>query len=332
MPETKDVLIRVRNLKTYYPVKQGVFKHTVGHVKAVDDVSLDVYRGEILGVVGESGCGKTTLGKSILQLIKPTEGSIRYAFEGGEKELIGMNKKELDEARCKMQIVFQDPYSSLNPSFTIFGSMQEPLIRFGEKSRKARREKIAKLLEAVNLPADYMERYPNEFSGGQRQRIGIARALSLNPKFIVCDEPVSALDVSIQAQILNLMQDLQEELNLTYMFITHDLSVVRHFSNDIVVMYLGQMVESAPAKALFKNPMHPYTKALLSAIPVPDPDFKMERIPLKGELTSPINPEPGCRFAKRCPYATEACTSSEMTLKEMEPGHFVSCRMVQEQK
>ena len=272
MPETKDVLIRVRNLKTYYPVKQGVFKHTVGHVKAVDDVSLDVYRGEILGVVGESGCGKTTLGKSILQLIKPTEGSIRYAFEGGEKELVGMNKKELDEARCKMQIVFQDPYSSLNPSFTIFGSMQEPLIRFGEKSRKARREKIAKLLEAVNLPADYMERYPNEFSGGQRQRIGIARALSVSPEFIVCDEAVSALDVSIQAQVLQLLKKLQEERGLTYMFITHDLSVVEYISDRIVVMYLGRMVEMADTQELFENTLHPYTRALLSAIPIADID------------------------------------------------------------
>ena len=198
MADKKDVLIKVNGLKTYYPVKQGVFKRTVGYVKAVDDVNLDIYKGEILGVVGESGCGKTTLGKSILQLIKPTEGSIRYSFETGERELIGMNKRELDEARCKMQIVFQDPYSSLNPSFTIFGSMQEPLIRFGERSKKVRKEKIAKLLEAVNLPPEYMERYPNEFSGGQRQRIGIARALSVSPEFIVCDEAVSALDVSIQ--------------------------------------------------------------------------------------------------------------------------------------
>ena len=327
MPETKDVLIKVRNLKTYYPVKQGVFKHTVGHVKAVDDVSLDVYRGEILGVVGESGCGKTTLGKSILQLIKPTEGSIRYAFEGGEKELIGMNKKELDEARCKMQIVFQDPYSSLNPSFTIFGSMQEPLIRFGEKSRKARREKIAKLLEAVNLPADYMERYPNEFSGGQRQRIGIARALSVSPEFIVCDEAVSALDVSIQAQVLQLLKKLQEERGLTYMFITHDLSVVEYISDRIVVMYLGQLVERAKPDELFEHPLHPYTQALLSAIPIPDPTIKMEREILNGELSSPINMGDGCRFAKRCPKATPECTRP---IREVEasPGHFVSCHLL----
>ena len=330
MPETKDVLIKVRNLKTYYPVKQGVFKHTVGHVKAVDDVSLDVYRGEILGVVGESGCGKTTLGKSILQLIKPTEGSIRYAFEGGEKELIGMNKKELDEARCKMQIVFQDPYSSLNPSFTIFGSMQEPLIRFGEKSRKARREKIAKLLEAVNLPADYMERYPNEFSGGQRQRIGIARALSVSPEFIVCDEAVSALDVSIQAQVLQLLKKLQEERGLTYMFITHDLCVVRHISTNIMVMYMGKVVEYAPKEELFLHQAHPYTQALLSAIPTTDLNRRnRKRHALAGEVANPINPAPGCRFAPRCPYACERCKEPQV-LREVSPGHYAACVLCQE--
>ena len=332
MPETKDVLIRVRNLKTYYPVKQGVFKHTVGHVKAVDDVSLDVYRGEILGVVGESGCGKTTLGKSILQLIKPTEGSRRYAFEGGEKELVGMNKKELDEARCKMQIVFQDPYSSLNPSFTIFGSMQEPLIRFGEKSRKARREKIAKLLEAVNLPADYMERYPNEFSGGQRQRIGIARALSVSPEFIVCDEAVSALDVSIQAQVLQLLKKLQEERGLTYMFITHDLSVVEYISDRIVVMYLGRMVEMADTQELFENTLHPYTRALLSAIPIADIDRRRKRIPLQGDVPSPVNPPSGCPFHPRCPECMLKCKTEvprPVTILKDGREHMVCCHRVQ---
>ena len=301
MPETKDVLIRVRNLKTYYPVKQGVFKHTVGHVKAVDDVSLDVYRGEILGVVGESGCGKTTLGKSILQLIKPTEGSIRYAFEGGEKELVGMNKKELDEARCKMQIVFQDPYSSLNPSFTIFGSMQEPLIRFGEKSRKARREKIAKLLEAVNLPADYMERYPNEFSGGQRQRIGIARALSVSPEFIVCDEAVSALDVSIQAQVLQLLKKLQEERGLTYMFITHDMGSIATMADRVIVMYAGRCVESGTAEDILLDPRHPYTQGLIACIPHLCRDGGKRSAPLQeipGMVPSIRDIGPGCAFAK----------------------------------
>ena len=281
-------------------------------------------------MVGESGCGKSTMGRAILRLHEPTSGKVY--FEG--KDILGYNKKQLKDLRKDMQIIFQDPFASLNPRMTVSEAIIEPLLVQGiykPNEKAAITQQVEKIMNLVGLAKRLVNTYPHELDGGRRQRIGIARALAVNPKFIVCDEPVSALDVSIQAQILNLMQDLQEELNLTYMFITHDLSVVRHFSNDIVVMYLGQMVESAPAKALFKNPMHPYTKALLSAIPVPDPDFKMERIPLKGELTSPINPEPGCRFAKRCPYATEGCTNNEMTLKEMEPGHFVSCRMVQEQ-
>ena len=281
-------------------------------------------------MVGESGCGKSTMGRAILRLHEPTSGKVY--FEG--KDILGYNKKQLKDLRKDMQIIFQDPFASLNPRMTVSEAIIEPLLVQGiykPNEKAAITQQVEKIMNLVGLAKRLVNTYPHELDGGRRQRIGIARALAVNPKFIVCDEPVSALDVSIQAQILNLMQDLQEELNLTYMFITHDLSVVRHLSNDIVVMYLGQMVESAPAKALFKNPMHPYTKALLSAIPVPDPDFKMERIPLKGELTSPINPEPGCRFAKRCPYATEGCTNNEMTLKEMEPGHFVSCRMVQEQ-
>ena len=296
----------------------------------MDDVNFSIRTGETLGVVGESGCGKSTMGRAILRLHEPTSGKVY--FEG--RDILGYNKKQLKDLRKDMQIIFQDPFASLNPRMTVSEAIIEPLLVQGiykASERAAITQRVEKIMNLVGLAKRLVNTYPHELDGGRRQRIGIARALAVNPKFIVCDEPVSALDVSIQAQILNLMQDLQEELNLTYMFITHDLSVVRHFSNDIVVMYLGQMVESAPAKALFKNPMHPYTKALLSAIPVPDPDFKMERIPLKGELTSPINPEPGCRFAKRCPYATEGCTSNEMTLKEMEPGHFVSCRMVQEQ-
>ena len=331
MPETKDVLIKVRNLKTYYPVKQGVFKHTVGHVKAVDDVSLDVYRGEILGVVGESGCGKTTLGKSILQLIKPTEGSIRYAFEGGEKELIGMNKKELDEARCKMQIVFQDPYSSLNPSFTIFGSMQEPLIRFGEKSRKARREKIAKLLEAVNLPADYMERYPNEFSGGQRQRIGIARALSVSPEFIVCDEAVSALDVSIQAQVLLMIRDLRDHLGTSMIMITHDLGIVAQTCDNVAVMYAGEIVEMGTAEDIFTHSKHhPYTDGLFASLP--NIKSKTERLqPIAGLMPDPTNLPKGCKFAPRCGKCMEIC-------KEVPPEvytdgtHSIRCHLFHQSK
>ena len=323
MQDQKTELLRVEHLKKYFTTPKGT-------LHAVDDVNFSIRTGETLGVVGESGCGKSTMGRAILRLHEPTSGKVY--FEG--KDILGYNKKQLKDLRKDMQIIFQDPFASLNPRMTVSEAIIEPLLVQGiykPNEKAAITQQVEKIMNLVGLAKRLVNTYPHELDGGRRQRIGIARALAVNPKFIVCDEPVSALDVSIQAQILNLMQDLQEELNLTYMFITHDLSVVRHFSNDIVVMYLGQMVESAPAKALFKNPMHPYTKALLSAIPVPDPDFKMERIPLKGELTSPINPEPGCRFAKRCPYATEGCTSNEMTLKEMEPGHFVSCRMVQEQ-
>ena len=323
MQEQKTEILRVEHLKKYFTTPKGT-------LHAVDDVNFSIRTGETLGVVGESGCGKSTMGRAILRLHEPTSGKVY--FEG--RDILGYNKKQLKDLRKDMQIIFQDPFASLTPRMTVSEAIIEPLLVQGiykPNEKAAITQQVEKIMNLVGLAKRLVNTYPHELDGGRRQRIGIARALAVNPKFIVCDEPVSALDVSIQAQILNLMQDLQEELNLTYMFITHDLSVVRHFSNDIVVMYLGQMVESAPAKALFKNPMHPYTKALLSAIPVPDPDFKMERIPLKGELTSPINPEPGCRFAKRCPYATEGCTSNEMTLKEMEPGHFVSCRMVQEQ-
>ncbi|XBX08284.1 ATP-binding cassette domain-containing protein [Enterocloster clostridioformis] len=323
MQEQKKEILRVEHLKKYFTTPKGT-------LHAVDDVNFSIRIGETLGVVGESGCGKSTMGRAILRLHEPTSGKVY--FEG--RDILSCNKKQLKDLRKDMQIIFQDPFASLNPRMTVSEAIIEPLLVQGiykASERAAITRRVEKIMNLVGLAKRLVNTYPHELDGGRRQRIGIARALAVNPKFIVCDEPVSALDVSIQAQILNLMQDLQEELNLTYMFITHDLSVVRHFSNDIVVMYLGQMVESAPAKALFKNPMHPYTKALLSAIPVPDPDFKMERIPLKGELTSPINPEPGCRFAKRCPYATEGCTNNEMTLKEMEPGHFVSCRMVQEQ-
>ena len=315
-------LLEVRNLKKYFQVPKG-------YLHAVDDVSFKINEGETLGIVGESGCGKSTLGRAILRLHEPTSGTVLY--DG--MNVTGMDKQEMRALRKYMQIIFQDPYASLNPRFTVAQIIEEPLRLHKIYSSEAEvHARVEELMDMVGLSARMQNAYPHEFDGGRRQRIVIARALAVGPKFIVCDEPVSALDVSIQAQILNLMQDLQEELNLTYMFITHDLSVVRHFSNNIVVMYLGQMVECAPAKTLFKNPLHPYTKALLSAIPVPDPDFKMERIPLKGELTSPINPDPGCRFAKRCPYATEACTSREMTLMELEPEHFVSCRMIQEQR
>lgn len=281
MQEQKTEILRVEHLKKYFTTPKGT-------LHAVDDVNFSIRTGETLGVVGESGCGKSTMGRAILRLHEPTSGKVY--FEG--KDILGYNKKQLKDLRKDMQIIFQDPFASLNPRMTVSEAIIEPLLVQGiykPNEKAAITQQVEKIMNLVGLAKRLVNTYPHELDGGRRQRIGIARALAVNPKFIVCDEPVSALDVSIQAQILNLMQDLQEELNLTYMFITHDLSVVRHFSNDIVVMYLGQMVESAPAKALFKNPMHPYTKALLSAIPVPDPDFKMERIPLKGELTSPIN-------------------------------------------
>jgi len=269
--ENKEVLLSLKNVKTYFPVKKGVLKKTVGHVKAVDDISIDVYKGETLGLVGESGCGKTTLGKSILQLVKATDGTMEYKFEDGMKDLRKLPGSELDNARKKLQIVFQDPHSSLNPAFTIFQSLEDPLKKFGVKDREERRKIIGDLLEAVNMRREYMDRYPHEFSGGQRQRIGIARALSVNPELIVCDEAVSALDVSIQAQVLNLLKKLKEERQLTYIFITHDLSVVEYISDRIAVMYLGRIVELADADELYRNKLHPYTQALLSAIFVAEP-------------------------------------------------------------
>lgn len=319
MQEKKEML-KVEGLKKYFQTPSGM-------LHAVDDVNFSVREGETLGIVGESGCGKSTMGRTILRLHEPTAGSVY--FQG--KNITGYDRKRLKELRKDMQMIFQDPFASLNPRMTVSEAIMEPLLVQGLYKAKdpAIHAQVDKIMDLVGLAKRLVNVYPHELDGGRRQRIGIARALAVNPKLIVCDEPVSALDVSIQAQILNLMQDLQDELHLTYLFITHDLSVVKHFATDILVMYLGQMVEMAPSKMLFENPMHPYTQALLSAIPVPDPDFKMERIAMKGELTSPINPEPGCRFAKRCPYVSQVCTSREMVLKEMEPGHFVSCQMVQ---
>ena len=326
----QNILIKVRGLKTWYPIRTGLFKKISGYVKAVDNVDLDIYRGEVLGVVGESGCGKTTLGKSILQLIKPYSGEVRYQFHDGEKNLCTMPKEKLDNVRNKLQIVFQDPYSSLNPAFTIFGSMEEPLIRFGMKSKSERRRKVAELLKEVNLPENYMERYPNEFSGGQRQRIGIARALSVDPEFVVCDEAVSALDVSIQAQVINMFEDLQKKLGVAYLFIAHDLLVVHHISKRIAVMYLGKMVETADADELNAHPIHPYTTSLLSAVPYPDPKVakSSKRIILEGDVPSPMNPPSGCRFHTRCPYATQKCSEEMPQFKEHEPGHWAACHLL----
>jgi len=330
----KEVLLKVRGAKTYFPIKKGLMKRTVGYVKAVDDISLDVYKGETLGLVGESGCGKTTLGKSILQLVPITDGSMEYKFEDGYKNLRDLSRKEIDNARQKIQIVFQDPYSSLNPSFTIFGSLEDPLIKFGMKKKEDRIKKIGDLLEAVNLPRDYMTRYPNEFSGGQRQRIGIARALSVNPELIICDEAVSALDVSIQAQVLKLLNQLKEEYQLTYIFITHDLSVVEYLADRIAVMYLGRVVELTTSEELFANTLHPYTKALLSAIPVADVTKTKKRIPLQGDVPSPANPPSGCTFHPRCPEVCEKCKLDRPMLEEYiidGVSHFVSCHKVKEE-
>ncbi|WP_298502487.1 oligopeptide/dipeptide ABC transporter ATP-binding protein, partial [uncultured Sphaerochaeta sp.] len=294
---------------------------------AVDDVSFTLNKGETLGVVGESGCGKTTLGRTILRLHEPTDGKV--FFEG--REITSMGKQEVKALRRDMQIIFQDPFASLNPRMTISETIGESLLIqkiYTRKQGAQLRKRVLELMDFVGLSPRLVNSYPHELDGGRRQRIGIARTLALDPKFIVCDEPVSALDVSIQAQILNLMQDLQDEFGLTYLFITHDLSVVKHLSNTIVVMYLGQIVEHAPSSLLFEKPLHPYTQALLSAIPVPDPDYAVNRVLLQGELTSPVDPVPGCRFAKRCPYVSDACRKADIPLKEVQPGHFVACTLV----
>lgn len=312
-------LIEVRNLKKYFTVPAGI-----NH--AVDDISFTIEKGETLGVVGESGCGKSTLGRTIIHLQEATEGQI---FLNGE-DITHVKGKELKRIREKMQIVFQDPYSSLNPRIRIESTIKEPLKHSGRfHGKKQLQEEANRLMDLVGVDERLRQSYPHELDGGRRQRVGIARALALNPEFIVCDEPVSALDVSIQAQVLNLLMDLQEQTGVAYMFVTHDLSVVRHISNNICVMYLGQMVEKAPTEELFLRTLHPYTKALLSAIPSTDIFHPMQRVQLKGEITSPINPKPGCRFAARCPYATEACYQPQK-LEEVEPNHFVSCCRVRE--
>ena len=312
-------LLEIVDLKKY-------FKTSGGMLHAVDGISFSIEEGETLGVVGESGCGKSTLGRVILHLLDSTGGKI--IFEG--EDITNIDNKKLVEVRNKMQIIFQDPFSSLNPRMTVSQTISEPLIIKGEMSNKQVNDKVIKLMDTVGLSRRLINAYPHELDGGRRQRIGIARALSLSPKFIVCDEPVSALDVSIQAQILNLMLDLQDQMGLTYIFITHDLSVVKYISDDILVMYLGQMVEKCSSNRLFDNPMHPYTKALLSAVPVADIHHKKNRILLKGELTSPINPKPGCRFCTRCLYAKDICSKDQPEFHEVHEGHFVACHFVDE--
>ncbi len=324
----QDIILHVENLKQHFPITQGILHRAVGHIRAVDGVSLDIHKGETLGLVGESGCGKTTLGRTILQLYKPTEGDVY--FEG--RNLLELSPEELRRTRKGMQIIFQDPYASLNPRMTVGTIIGEPLQIHGVSNTKERQEIVEDLLERVGLNPLFASRYPHEFSGGQRQRIGIARALALHPSFIVCDEPISALDVSIQAQIVNLLQDLQEEFGLTYLFITHDLGMVRHICDRVAVMYLGKVVELAESETLYTNPLHPYTKALLSAVPVPDPVVSetLERMILQGDVPSPANPPTGCNFNTRCPLASEKCFESDPELIEVEPGHWVSCFAIEE--
>ena len=314
-------LIKVENLVKYYPVHGGVFRQVVAQVKAVDNVSFTIKKGETLGLVGESGCGKTTVGHTMLRLIPPTSGSVQYK----NKNMFSASAKELKAMRRHMQIVFQDPYGSLDPRLPIGESIAEGLKIHKIGDNQERFEKVLAVLKRVGMEDYHAMRYPHEFSGGQRQRIGIARALALEPDFIVLDEPVSALDVSIQAQVLNILRDLQRDLGLTYLFVAHNLAVVEHISDRVAVMYLGKIAEIASRDEIFNKPLHPYTIALLSAIPIPDPTIKRERITLEGDVPSPLNPPKGCRFHPRCPYATEQCSQEEPALRELRPGHQVSC-------
>jgi oligopeptide/dipeptide ABC transporter ATP-binding protein len=325
MSATSSVL-EVRGLRKYFPIRGGLFNRHAGTVRAVDDVSFTITRGETLSLVGESGCGKTTTSRCILRAITPTGGEIRFRTDSGaEIDVARLERKALRPLRRQMQMIFQDPFSSLNPRMTIAEIIGEPLLVNGMRDTTARNARVAELLELVHLPRAYLNRFPHAFSGGQRQRIGIARALALNPALIVADEPVSALDVSVQAQIVNLLLELQDRLGLAYLFVAHDLSVVKHVSHRVAVMYAGRIVEIAPTEALFTAPRHPYTEALLSAVPVPDPRQRARRIVLEGEVADPSNPPPGCHFHPRCRYATDACRETVPALQEVAPGHAVRC-------
>ncbi|MBD8069367.1 dipeptide ABC transporter ATP-binding protein [Bacillus sp. PS06] len=321
-------LLEVKNLKQYFPIKGGILGRTVNHVKAVDDISFSIKEGETVSIVGESGCGKSTTGRAILRLDNPYSGEVMFDGE----DLLSLNKKEMRKKRSDLQIIFQDPYASLNPRQTVFQILDEALEIQNVVPRKDRRKVIEELLQTVGIGAHQIDRHPHEFSGGQRQRVGIARALSVNPKLIICDEAVSALDVSIQAQVLNLLKDLQRKFQLTYLFISHDLGVVRHISDRIIVMYLGKIVEISDKKSLFESPQHPYTHALLSAIPSTNIEEKKERIILKGDVPSPINPPSGCRFHTRCPFAYDRCRTEEPKLHRVDEGQQAACHLVEEGK
>jgi peptide/nickel transport system ATP-binding protein len=326
------LLLDVKNLKKHFPIKRGFFaSQTVGYVKAVDDVSLYIREGETLGLVGESGCGKTTVGRLILRAYDPTAGEVWFTDRNlGRVNVAALDKQQLQQLRQNMQLIFQDPYSSLNPRMTLLEIVGEPLYVNNVAQGSEMKERVAELLKVVGLRPEYMSRYPHAFSGGQRQRIGVARALALNPQLIVCDEPVSALDVSVQAQIINLLQDLQQEFGLTYLFISHDLSVVEHISNRVAVMYVGKLVEYALTDELFINPKHPYSEALLSAVPKPDPRIKTEQIILEGEIADPSHPPSGCYFHPRCRYRIDRCETEEPGLRLIAPDHFVSCHRAEE--
>ncbi|HUX75248.1 MAG TPA: oligopeptide/dipeptide ABC transporter ATP-binding protein [Anaerolineae bacterium] len=324
-------LVEVRRLKKYFPITRGVIiQRHIGDIKAVDDVSFEIYKGETLGLVGETGSGKTTVGRTMLQLYEPTGGQVVF----DNTDLVSLGGGDLRRMRRRMQMIFQDPYASLNPRMTVGSIVGEPLEVHGVARGKEKRERVQELLALVGLNPYFVNRYPHEFSGGQRQRIGIARALALNPDLIICDEPISSLDVSIQAQVVNLLEELQDRLDLTYLFIAHDLSMVRHISDRMAVMYLGKLVELADRDEIYLNPLHPYTQALMSAVPVPDPEVeeKRQRIILEGDLPSPANPPKGCNFSTRCPVAIETCFEVEPEFVEIKPGHFCACHLVQPQR